>query len=209
LTGTGSAQWKLGIPANGQYTLQVWLPAAPTANSWTKDAIYQVVQNGSVIATVNLDQSQAAKGDQFFNLGTFTLAANESPALTIRNGCTGTLIADSVYIFSAVDRYNDGEAVPAVSIPAWDGILLSRETPTQTLTFPAPGTQSIGTDLILKATASSGLPVSYYSNSPTVCQVAGDVVAMLSAGTCSISASQAGEGNITAAIPVTRSFLVH
>ena len=209
LTGTGSAQWKLGIPANGQYTLQVWLPAAPTASSWTKDAIYQVVQNGSAIATVNLDQSQAAKGDQFFNLGTFTLTASEAPALTIRNGGTGTLIADSVYVFSAVDRYNDGGAVSAVGIPAWDGILLSRETPTQVLTFTAPGTQSIGTELILKATASSGLPVSFYANTPTVCQVAGDVAAMLSAGTCSISASQAGEGKTTAAIPVTQSFLVH
>jgi hypothetical protein len=208
-TGAGSAKWNLEIPANGQYTLQVWLPASPAASTWTKDAIYRVTQNGSVIATVSLDQSQAAKGDQWFNLGTFTLTANESPSLTISNGSSGFLIADAVYVFSAMDRYNDGAAVSSVTIPPMDGILLSRETPNQVIIFPAPGKKSVGADVALAATASSGLPVSYYSNSPTVCQVAGNVAAMLSAGTCSITASEAGNGGITAAVPVTQSFLVN
>ncbi|WP_374008259.1 hypothetical protein [Delftia lacustris] len=43
------------------------------------------------------------------------------------------------------------------------------------------------------ATASSGLPVSYASSTPAVCTVAGNVVTMVAAGTCTVVASQGGD----------------
>jgi hypothetical protein len=86
-----------------------------------------------------------------------------------------------------------------------------------TLTFrTAPEAQSIqfaqpADDLItsisatLFASASSGLTVAYGSNTPTVCSATGDEVTYIAVGTCTITASQAGDATYLAAPDVTRS----
>ena len=77
----------------------------------------------------------------------------------------------------------------------------------QTITFAQPANVAITTTSInLGATASSGLTVSYTSSTPSVCTVSGNVVTILSEGTCTITASQAGNGVYGAASNVTRSF---
>jgi len=58
------------------------------------------------------------------------------------------------------------------------------------------------------ATASSGLPVSYSSQTSSVCSISGSTVTMLSAGNCVIAADQAGDGNWDAAAQVTRSIAI-
>ena len=50
--------------------------------------------------------------------------------------------------------------------------------------------------------------MSFASNSTGVCTVSGTTLLLQSAGTCSISASQSGNGSFTAATPVTVTFLV-
>ena len=125
----GTAQWDLSIPANGQYTIQVWLPDAPGAAAWTKNARYQIVSAGNVVASANLDQSSATGGDQWHTIFSgVALTAASSPVLTISNAGSGPLIADAVYITSAA-RYNDGSAAPQVALAATDGILLQRQQP--------------------------------------------------------------------------------
>jgi len=102
----GTAQWHLSIPADGQYTIQVWLPDAPGAAGWTKNARYQMVSGGNVVASANLDQSSATGGDQWHTIfNGAALTAASSPVLTISNAGSGPLIANAVYITSAA-RYN-------------------------------------------------------------------------------------------------------
>lgn len=60
----------------------------------------------------------------------------------------------------------------------------------------------------ISATATSGLPVSFVSQTPLVCTVNGNLVTLNAAGTCTIRAEQAGNANFRAAPPVTRSFTV-
>lgn len=79
---------------------------------------------------------------------------------------------------------------------------------TQTLTFNAIATQSAATAVILSATASSGLPVTFSSSTPAVCSVSGATASLLIAGTCSIVASQSGNASYSAAAAVTQSFPV-
>jgi hypothetical protein len=126
----GTAQWNLSIPADGQYTIQVWLPDPPGAAGWTKNAQYQIVSGGNVVASANLDQSSATGGDQWHTIFSgVALTAASSPVLTISNADSGTpLIADAVYITSAA-RYNDGSPAPQVTLAATDGILLQRRQP--------------------------------------------------------------------------------
>jgi uncharacterized protein (TIGR03437 family) len=80
---------------------------------------------------------------------------------------------------------------------------------TQTITFPPLSNVVVGVaSVALGATASSGLPVSLASSSATVCSVSGTAAIILAAGTCSVTASQAGSAAYPAAAPVTRSFIV-
>lgn len=77
------------------------------------------------------------------------------------------------------------------------------------ITFPAlSDTPFTSAPPALSATASSGLAVSYASNSGAVCTVSGGAISFVAAGTCSITASQAGNANYAAASPVTNTFEV-
>ena len=121
----GSAQWDLAIPADGEYTMQVWLPAAPNAGSWARNAIYEIVSGGSTIKAVTLDQSAAAGGDGWHTIAKANLTAASGSLLRVRNGGAGSLIADAVYVTSTA-LYNDGTPATQVTLGAYDGILLQR-----------------------------------------------------------------------------------
>ena len=79
----------------------------------------------------------------------------------------------------------------------------------QTISFGAIANVTLGTPPFgLKATASSQLPVTFASNTPSVCTVSGSVATLVAAGLCSITANQTGNANYVAAKPVTQSFTV-
>ena len=77
----------------------------------------------------------------------------------------------------------------------------------QTITFPAISAQLAGTTVTLAATANSGLPITY-STASSACSVSGSTVATLLSGTCTITASQAGNTAYKAASNVNQSFAV-
>jgi hypothetical protein len=60
----------------------------------------------------------------------------------------------------------------------------------------------------LAATATSGLAVTFTTTTPTVCTVSGTAVTLVSSGTCTIVAAQAGNATYKPAASVTRSFAV-
>jgi len=128
-TAFGTAQWDLSLPADGAYTIQVWLPAAPNAANWTKNAVYEVVSNGNVIFSTSLDQTTASAGDGWHVIATgLNLTVAGAPFVRVHNGGAGSLIADAVYVTSAA-LYNDGSPAPQVTLAPFDGILLQRQTP--------------------------------------------------------------------------------
>jgi hypothetical protein len=204
---SGSAQWNLGIPTKGQYTIQVWLPAAPSARAWTKNAVYKVVAGSQVLATVNLDQSLASGGDQWFTIANLNLTAGSKPVLQVTNGGSGPLIADAVYVYSTTALYNDGSAAPLVTLAPMDGILLQRLPPTQSVTFPPLSNKDLAMkSFSLAVSASSGLEVDFISNTPSICIVSGSNVTLTATGTCSITATQPGNDSQAGTIPVTQTF---
>lgn len=79
---------------------------------------------------------------------------------------------------------------------------------TQTITFNPIPSQVQGTTVALMATASSGLPVTFTSETPSVCIVSGGSASLIAPGTCTIQASQAGNGTYAPAAPVAQSFTV-
>ena len=85
----------------------------------------------------------------------------------------------------------------------------------QTITFgsPAPApTYAPGGSFSISATSSSGLPVTYSSQTPGVCSVSGSTtpatVQILAAGNCLIEANQFGNSNYSAAPSVTQAITI-
>lgn len=78
----------------------------------------------------------------------------------------------------------------------------------QAITFTRPADVAVRRSGRLSASASSGLPVSFHSDTPDVCSVAGKRVTTLERGTCTITATQAGNTHYAPAPDQTRSFQV-
>ena len=79
----------------------------------------------------------------------------------------------------------------------------------QTIAFGTIPAQSVNSTLVLTATASSGLTVSFTSTTPAICKISGSTASLLTAGTCTIQASQAGSSVYGAAPTATQSFAVN
>jgi len=79
----------------------------------------------------------------------------------------------------------------------------------QTIVFDAiPNQFRQGSPFPIVAQASSGLAVTITSQTPAVCKVAFALVTLAGTGTCTIRATQGGNGTYNAATPVNRSFTV-
>ena len=80
----------------------------------------------------------------------------------------------------------------------------------QTITFRALPAQILGMPpFLVSAQATSGLPVSLTSGSPSVCRVSGGMVMLLATGACTVVAAQPGNAAYTAAPSVRQSFSVN
>jgi hypothetical protein len=118
-----------------------------------------------------------------------------SLALTATGTCTVT-----------ASQAGNGNYAPAPSVTQSFTVMPGANV----ITFNGPGAQTIGiSPPALSATASSGLSVTFVSESEGICTVSGTTLTLVTAGTCSITASQPGNGNYAAATPVTRSFVVN
>jgi sugar lactone lactonase YvrE len=98
-------------------------------------------------------------------------------------------------------------ANPAVQVVNLGGAGTTSQQ-SQSISFTNPGGRTVNTTLVLSALASSGLPVTFNSDTPAVCTVLSGVASFVATGTCSITASQPGNATYTAATPVTLSFSV-
>lgn len=79
----------------------------------------------------------------------------------------------------------------------------------QTISFAALPSVPYGAQPItLSATSTSGLAVTFASTTTTTCTVSGTALTLVRVGTCSVRASQSGNGNYNAATNVTQSFAI-
>ena len=96
----------------------------------------------------------------------------------------------------------DGVFKPAAPVPQTFRIMSN-----QTIDFGPLGAKTYGDpDFTVAASATSGLVVSFAADGD--CTVTGTTVHITGAGSCSITASQAGDANYNAAPDVTRSFAI-
>lgn len=150
--------------------------------------LYQINSNGSSIPSAPIASA--------------TLDLSSCPTATSWNGKT----------FSASDFADINLPFSGVTVQSgvFYGIYFAF---VQSLTFPvqtpASQTFSAGTTFPINpvatsSTLNSGNPITYSSLTPGVCTVSGTTVTMVSAGTCTLAADQAGNGFYAAAPQVTQ-----
>jgi len=150
-----------------------------------------------------------------YGSGTFTLSATASSGLTVSFASTTpsvcTVSTATVTILSGgtctIQATQPGNSIYAPAPPVNQGFSVTQES--QTITFAQPADQVMSSvTYTLVGSASSGLTVSYSSSTPSVCTVSGTTVTLVSDGTCTITATQAGNADFSAATPVSQSFNV-
>jgi fibronectin type 3 domain-containing protein len=124
--------------------------------------------------------------------------ASTTPAVCTVSGKTANLIAGGTCTIVA-SQAGGGiySAAPNVSQSFSVGQM-------QTITFGAIAQQPAGGTLVLSATATSGLPVTYTVGSNGNCSLSGSTVTFLHVGSCTINANQAGNASYGAAAQVVQ-----
>ena len=190
----GSALFAAATPVSRSFTVAASAPGAPTVG---------VVLPGDGDATVAF-VAPVSDGGSPVTAYTITASPGGAVATGTASPLTVTGLANGTpYSFRVSATNNSGESLPSAPSAA--------VTPlgAQAIVFANPGPQTFGTSPTLSASASSGLPISWSSNTPSVCVVSGSsVLTLLSVGTCTVSALQPGNGVFAAASPIARTFAI-
>ena len=126
-----------------------------------------------------------------------------TPGICTVSGTTATFVASGA---CSIDANQPGNSTYAAAAQVVRSFTVTGVA--QTITFATIPAQKVGTPLMLSATASSGLSVSFTSTTPGICTVSGTTATFVASGTCSIDASQPGNSTYAAAAQVVRSFTV-
>jgi hypothetical protein len=133
--------------------------------------------------------------------------ASTTPAVCTMAGATVTLVSAGTCAIVASQAGN-ANTLAAASVTRQFAVTNPAKQ-NQTISFAALGDKALGAaPFAVSATASSGLPVSFASNTPGVCTTAGNTVTLVAAGTCTIAATQGGNNVYNPAPPMARSFVV-
>ena len=148
--------------------------------------------------TVTLSAT-ASSGLTAISYGTTT------PSVCTVSGSTATVIAAGTCTVTA-DQAGDSTYNPAPQVSQSFDIGLGNQT--LTMTDPADITSFVPNETVpLSATASSGLTaISFGTTTPSVCTVSGSTATVIAAGTCTVTADQAGDSNYNPAPQVSQSF---
>ena len=196
----------------GTYSFHVVATATVSGKSLTSyQEVDVTVSNTLTPQTIDFPQPPSTA----INAGPVALTATASSGLAVSYTSTTTSVCavsgSSVTLLTtgtcSITASQDGDSTYSSATPvskSFDVTLVP-----QTIDFPQPPSTAINAGpVVLTATASSNLAVSYTSTTTSVCTVSGSSVTLLMPGTCSITASQDGGSMYAAATPVSKSFAV-
>jgi hypothetical protein len=190
-----------------------WAPATPAQQSFT---VTKAEQAGDPARhksqTITFIPPSQAKAGQLVTLSASASSglpvsfASNTPAVCTAAGPTVTTMTAGACMITA-SQGGSADWAPARPVTQSFPVNLAGHKP-QTITFDPPSQAQAGDPVTLSASSSSGLPVSFASDTPPVCTVSGSTVITMAAGACMITASQDGSADYAAAPSETRSFLV-
>ncbi|MBR7784255.1 fibronectin type III domain-containing protein, partial [Undibacterium luofuense] len=190
----GDGTYNAATQVQQTFAVAAVVPGAPTSVSATAG-------NGS--ASVSFTAPAASGGASVTGYtvtvspGGATVSGASSP-INVTGLTNGTAYTFTVTATNSAGTGNASSASTAVTPQA-----------SQTITFNTIPNGVVGETVVLNATASSGLAISYGTTTPSVCTVSGTTASLIAQGTCTITAVQSGNAAFTAATQVNRSFTVN
>ena len=176
--------------------------AKPTITFSQSDVV--VASFPQTLSLSALDRYQAAAGATVTGL-TVTFTSSTTSVCDIISGANLSLKAVGTCTIVA----SQGASSP--NFLAADSVTVNFQiTSGQSITFGALTSKTYGDPTFqLIATATSGLTVSFaLTTGVGICSITGETVTILAAGSCSFTASQAGNASYTAATPVVQSLTI-
>ena len=194
---------------------QVSVPALPAGMSYTA-----VAAGGNHSLAVRSDGQVVAWGDNDYGL-------TNVPALPA--GVNYTAVAGGIYHSLAVRSdgkvvawgYNAQGQANVPTLPEGSGylsvaagnyhslaIIVPKQAQTLSFTSTAPTNATVGGTYTVSAEATSGLSVTFGTTTPNICTLSGSTVSFVAAGTCTVTADQAGNTSFEAAPQVTQDITV-
>lgn len=199
---TGTCTIVISQPGNEQYA-----PAAPVTQNITVSAGLTQQTIGFAAAPA-LSLHGTATVSATASSGLSVTYSSTTPAVCTVNAATGAVtdLTEGTCTIAA-DQAGNATYAPAPQVAQSLTVVVSRE---QTITFDVEPTLTVGSSATVKATASSGLSVTYGSTTPTICSVIASTGAVtgIAEGTCTITADQAGNTDFDAAAQASLSFPV-
>jgi N-acetylneuraminic acid mutarotase/ribosomal protein S11 len=177
--------------------------AAPTlAQSFAVHAVPQTITfpaiTGTQYALSNLPLTATATS------GLTVIYTSTTPTVCTVSGSTASLLIAGTCVVDAAQAGNSLYAAAPTVAQSFAVHLVA-----QKMTFPAiTQTPFALTKITLVATATSGLPVTITSITPTVCTVSGFTASLLIPGTCVLHAAQAGNSDYSPAPTLAQDFTV-
>ncbi|MHB1089131.1 MAG: choice-of-anchor Q domain-containing protein [Acidimicrobiales bacterium] len=203
-----------GTPVAGNNTYNVTLTVASGSSTPSESVVITDSASNSCSAPLTLSTTTTYIGSCSINgeaasdhvsatynanLGDLNYAAATSNALTVQAAPRPVYVPPTTIPTTTVPT----TTVPTTTVPT------TTVPTTQTITFAAIASRHWGSrPFNVAATVSSGLRVSFTSETPRVCHASGSRVSILKAGICTIVATQDGQAQFQAANSVTRSFRV-
>jgi hypothetical protein len=217
-----------GLNATSDSALPVTYDVGPTDSCTVSGATLTLTHAGSCTVTASqsgdTNRSAAAPVARTFSIskGTITLGlANLNQAF---DGLPKPVtVTQSPVTVSGVAVTYDSSPTPPSGVGSyavhatltnsdWDAIpvdgTLNIGTATQTITFATLGFRVVGEIFNVNATATSGLPVTFAVGLTDGCTLSGTTVTTVAVGSCTVTASQLGDGSTAAAPNVARSFTI-
>ncbi|MGN6600071.1 MAG: cell wall-binding repeat-containing protein, partial [Actinomycetes bacterium] len=211
---TGSASLTAAVTGlTGGTTYYVKVVGITNPGTATEGSIESAIRTFTTTGTTAQAITFPQPSDMTYGSESQTLAAEASSGLAVSFSTTTPSIC--TVGGSAVTQVGAGTCTIVASqpgdttyAPAADvSQSVSMKPAPQTITFPALTDITLGNGAsALAATATSGLDVSYGTATSTVCTISNSAITVLTTGTCTITADQAGNDVWLAAEQVTRSF---
>ncbi|WP_374969163.1 Ig-like domain repeat protein [Terrabacter sp. BE26] len=186
--------------------------SAPFTASSSTAVAQSVVQRSQTITFTSTAPGAATVGGP-----TYTPTATATSGLPVTFVSTTTAVctvSGSTFSFVApgactIAADQPGDTTYGSAARVTQTFTVSQAAQTITFTSTAPPSAMLGdAPYAVAASATSGLVVTFTSATPAVCTVSGTSVSYVAAGTCTISAGQAGNATWAAAPQATQSFLV-
>ncbi|HEY2537288.1 MAG TPA: beta-propeller fold lactonase family protein, partial [Solirubrobacteraceae bacterium] len=213
-TTSGSSGETVTFQAAGTCTIKASQAGSTEWNPTTEEQSFTITKGNQTISFVKPPSAS-------FNEGSTTIEATASSGLPVTfesktpgictvSGISGEKVnfvtAGTCNIKASQAGNTEWNAAPAVE----QSFTIAKGS--QTITFTKPADKSFGENsTTLTATASSGLTVTFESQTTSVCATSGingEKVSFLAAGTCTIKATQTGSTNWNAAPPIEQSFTI-